>query len=84
MSGKQEKNTLDKSDSSKVATLFKHMSDWYNDHPGSSFISPRDFQNSYPQWDKYSNDSFRKVFYSIKKRILNGEIIQNVIIILFG
>ena len=68
-----DKEIIDKSDANKMATLYKHMNDWFSDHPGEAFISPRDFQNAYPQWDKYSSESFRKVFYSIKGRISKGK-----------
>ena len=79
MSGKVEKDKLDKSNSNLVARLYKHVNDWFQDHPGAKFISPRDFQNAYPEWDKYSSDSFRNVFYKVKTRIKDGEIFQNLI-----
>ena len=65
----EEKENFNKKNKNLVTLLDKHVHDWYNDHPGVSFITPRDFQNAYPQWDKYSNESFRSAFYIIKKRI---------------
>ena len=79
---KLEKEVFDKANDNVVSTLFKHMNDWYQDHPGATFITPRDFQNSYPQWDKYSSDSFRKQFYKLKKIILDGKIYSYFIFIL--
>ena len=61
-----DKEIIDKSDINKMSTLYKHMNGWYSDHPGEAFISPRDFQNAYPQWDKYLSDSFRKVFIPLR------------------
>ena len=68
-----DKDHFDHSNSNLVTTLNKHMNDWFDLHKGEEFITPKQFQNTYPKWDKYSNDSFRKAFYSIRKRIINGE-----------
>lgn len=53
----------------KVSELHKHMNDWYQDHRGQPFISPRNFQLLYSVYDKYDADSFRKVFYKLRKKI---------------
>ena len=69
----EDKEIMDKANSNLVATLYKHVNDWYNQHPGATFITPRDFKNAYPQWDKFSNESFRRNFYVVKNKILKGE-----------
>ena len=48
------------------------MEDWFNKHQDEKFITPLAFQNIYPQWDKYINESFRKPFYSYKKKLKEG------------
>ena len=67
------KPAFDTSNAGAMATLKKHMMDWFNNHRGEEFISPMTFQQTYPQFDKYDSSSFRKPYYAIKKRILNGE-----------
>ena len=64
-----EKIELDKSN----AQLKKHIVDWFEKHPNQKFISPMQFQNAYPQWDKYTTKSFSVPFYAIKTNIKNGK-----------
>ena len=59
---------------SLLTTLKKHMLDWFENHRHEAFISPRAFQNSYSQFDKYTSESFRRHFYNVKTKILNGKI----------
>ena len=72
-SSKAEKVDFDKNDAKHVELLKKHLVDWYQKHPNSKFISPLSFQQTYPQFDKYSTKSFSVPFYAIKKKILNGK-----------
>ena len=85
--GKQKddsKDLFDKSNDNLMAQLKKHMNDWFDDHQGAEFITPRQFQNAYPKWDKYLTESFRNIFYAVKKRILAGEIFILLLIYLFS
>ena len=68
-----EKIELDKSNAGLISQLKKHMVDWFEKHPTQKFISPMQFQNAYPQWDKYTTRSFSVPFYAIKTRIKNGK-----------
>lgn len=60
-------------DDDLLNTLDKNLRDWYDDHKGHKFISPTNFKNLYPQWDKYVNVSFGKKFYKLKRILLEGE-----------
>ena len=54
-------------------TLKKHMEDWFQNHRNEAFITPVEFQNLYPMYEKYDSKSFRIVFYKFKKKIQTGE-----------
>ena len=71
-STKAEKVELEANEKNNLG-LYKHVKDWRNSHPHEEWISPKQFQNLYPQYDKFSTASFRKLFYVIKKKIQNGE-----------
>ena len=71
-SAKAEKIYLDPNDKNQKI-IYKHVKDWYDTHPHEDWISPKQFQNLYPQWDKFSSPSFRQPFYAAKKRIREGE-----------
>ena len=70
---KEEKPAFDSTNANLVKTLNKHMQDWFDSHPGEEFISPLVFQQTYPLFDKYESQSFRKKFYAVKRRIQIGE-----------
>ena len=65
---------FDSSNPSISAQLKKHVTDWFDQHQGVKFISPSQFQNTYPQWDKFSAESCRQPFYAIKKKLIESEI----------
>ena len=68
-----EKINFDVNNDNLVLQLSKHMNDWFEDHRHEEFTTPKQFQNLYPQWDKYESKSFCNPFYSLKKKIKEGE-----------
>ena len=72
-SKKEEKEVFDSTNESLMTKLKKYMVNWFESNPGEEWISPKAFQNVFPVFDKYSSESFRAVFYNIKKKINGGE-----------
>ena len=62
------KVTFNTTDANLMATLRKHMNDWFENHKGEEFISPMIFQQTYPQFDKYDSIPFLRSFYNIRKK----------------
>ena len=69
----EDKISFDVKNQNLFDTLKKHMSDWFEAHQTEKFITPKDFQNIYPMFDKFDSLSFRKGFYKAKNRIQAGE-----------
>ena len=69
---KAEKINFDSNNEKLVLQLSKHMNNWFETHQCKEFTTPKQFQNLYPQWDKYDLKSFRNPFYSLKKKIRDG------------
>ena len=67
------KEAFDAGNETIMQLLKKHMRDWFDSHCGEEFIFPMMFQQTYPQFDKYESASFRKPYYAIKKKMMNGE-----------
>ena len=70
---KDEKVQFDLSNDNLIKTLKKHLRDWAQDHPTEKFITPKDFQNQFAQFDKFESASFRRGFYKAKSRFEAGE-----------
>ena len=70
---KVEKINFDSNNENLILQLSKHMNDWFESHQHEKFTTPKQFQNLYPQWDKYESKSFRNPFYSLKDKIRGGK-----------
>ena len=75
-SSKEETKEEWNPNANQLTALKKHMLDWFESHQHENFITPRGFQNTYSQYDAYTNESFRRYFYPIKMKIKNGEILM--------
>ncbi len=45
------------------------LQEWFEQHPGNSFIQPKAFQQQYPEFDKYTLSSLQAPFYKLRTKI---------------